>query len=164
LRDVKPTFRRSVLEQALFRLIVATALAATPALASGACVVTATSINFGSYPEISESVIVSVGSVSYTCIGPVPTGIKIVMGAGRSGSIAERAMIAGDARLPYILSLDQYGRAPWGDGSHGTQVYYNAHPPRNQTVTVPVFGFIPAGRRAPAGQIFRDSVAVVAFY
>jgi spore coat protein U-like protein len=158
------TVPQSVLERALFRLIFATVLAATPGVAAGACVVTVTAINFGSYPEVSESMVTTVGSVSYTCVGPVPAGIKIAMGAGRSGSIEKRAMTAGNARLPYVLSLDQLGRAPWGDGSHGTQVYFNAHPPRNRTVTVPVFGFIPAGRRAPADHVFRDSVAVVAFY
>jgi spore coat protein U-like protein len=156
--------RTDLLQRTMVPLLFAIAIAATPGYAWALCTVLATPINFGSLPAIDRGGLTSVGSVAYTCTGPVPAGIKIVMGPGRSGTVGRRAMVGGHNRLPYILSLDPLGDVPWGDGSKGTQVYFNAHPPRNQTITIPVYGHILPGHSVPPNFIYRDSVAVVAFY
>lgn len=135
-----------------------------PASASAGCTISTSPINFGVYPVIAGAVVSSVGAISYTCAGPVPAGIKIAIGPGRYGTVERRAMAGGISKLPYVLSLDPHGFAPWGDGSMGTQVYYDPHPPRNQTVTIRVYGLIAPGQRIEPNQVFRDNVSVVAFY
>jgi hypothetical protein len=69
-----------------------------------------------------------------------------------------------ERRLPYVLTLDRAGLLPWGDGTGGTQPYFDPHPPRNQTVRVPIFAHIPPGQKVVPNQIFSDLVSVVIFY
>jgi len=137
---------------------------ATAAPAFAICMLSASPLNFGQYSEIARDWIMSVGTISYTCTGPLPAGIRIAIGPGHSGEPVRREMIAGGAKLYYLLSLDPRGSVPWGDGTDGSTMYYDAHPPRNRTVTVQVYGRIPPGERVPANRVFSDSVSVVAYY
>jgi len=148
-------------------LVVALGVLLAPAMATPAraiCVMSTTPLNFGKYPPLTRDWIMSVGTISYTCVGPLPAGIKIAIGTADTGGVVRRAMKGGDARLPYVLTLGPTDSVPWGDGSKGSRLYFNAHPPRNRTVTVPVYGRIPPGEQVPANQIFRDAVSVMAYY
>ena len=142
-------------------MLLASAMA-TPAQAI--CVVSTTPLNFGKYPPFTHEWIMSVGTISYTCVGPLPAGIKIAIGADDAGGVVRRVMKGGDAKLPYVLTLGPTDSVPWGDGSKGSKLYFNAHPPRNRIVTIPVYGRIAPGEPVPANQIFRDSVSVLAYY
>jgi spore coat protein U-like protein len=143
---------------------IVSALLASSGSAWAVCQVTATPISFGNYGVLGHAEVTSVGTISYTCYGPAPAGIKIVVGPGNSGSVARRAMLVGRQRLPYVLSLDPRGQVPWGDGRLGTQVYYDRHPPRNRTVTVLVYGRVPPGQRVVPNSLYRDNVSIVASY
>ena len=148
-------------------LVLALGVLLAPAMATPAqaiCMVSTTPLNFGKYTPLTHDWIMSVGTISYTCVGPVPAGIKIAIGTGDADGVVRRAMKGGYARLPYFLTLGPTDLVPWGDGSRGSRVYFNAHPPRQRTVTIPVYGRIPPGEHVPANQIFRDSVAVVAYF
>jgi spore coat protein U-like protein len=49
-------------------------------------------------------------------------------------------MISGAEQLSYNLYLDADHRKVWGDGSSGTDYYFNSSPPNNTRVTVPAYG------------------------
>ncbi len=54
-----------------------------PAMAAPAraiCMVSASPIDFGKYSAIEREWIVAAGTISYTCTGPLPVGIKIAIG------------------------------------------------------------------------------------
>ena len=156
--------RSTGLGRALFVILVAVAVSVTTGSALGACMVSASSINFGSYATLKSGTITTVGTVAYTCTGPVPAGIKILLGPGHAGTVARRVMVAGGSKLRYILSLDPYGRVPWGDGSAGTEVYFQRNPPRNKPVTIQVYGHILPDQPVAPNQLYRDDVSVLAFY
>jgi len=138
-----------------------------PAMAARAratCMVSASAIDFGQYSAIEGEWVVAAGTISYTCTGPLPFGIKIAIGRDDAEGEVRRVMRGGDAKLLYFLTLDPRGSVPFGDGSGGSTVYYDAHPPRNRTVTIPVYGRIPPGERVPANLTFHDAVPIVAYY
>jgi spore coat protein U-like protein len=145
----------------LFAVMLAPAMA-VPARAI--CMVSASPINFGKYSAVESEWIVAAGTISYTCTGPLPVGIKIAIGRDDAAGDVRRVMRGGGSRLSYFLTLDPRGSVPWGDGSAGSTVYFNAHPPRNRTVTIQVYGRIPPGERVPANQTFHDAVPIVAYY
>lgn len=144
-------------------IMMAVAGMAAPARA-GVCTVTATPINFGVFDPLLRSGVATVGSISYTCVGPVPAGIKIVLGPGREGSVQKRIMIGQDARLHYVLSLDPHGFQPWGDGSPGTRVFFDPHPPRGKRVTIDVFARILPDQPLKPRRTYSDMVSVLAIF
>ena len=48
--------------------------------------------------------------------------------------------------------LDATHRTIWGDGTNGTDYYYDAHPPNRTPVIVPAYGRIRALQDVEAGQ------------
>ncbi len=148
-------------------MVLLLAVMLVPAMAPPArakCMVSASPMDFGKYSAIDSEWVVSAGTISYTCTGPLPAGIKIAIGRNDAGGDVKRVMRGGGAKLAYFLTLDPRGSVPWGDGSGGSTIYYNAHPPRNRTVTIQVYGRIPPGERVPANQIFHDAVPIVPYY
>lgn len=151
--------------KALACFATAAAIEATAGYAwAGTCRVTATPIDFGLYPAITRGAITTVGSVTYTCVGPLAGGIKILMGPGESGTVTTRSMVGGGGRLPYILSLDPQGSVPWGDGTRGTEFFFDPHPPQGRSVTIRVYGHIPPDQAVPPSLSYRDSVSVLVYY
>ena len=148
-------------------MVLLLAVMLVPAMAAPAramCMVSASPIDFGKYSAIDSEWVVSAGTISYICTGPLPVGIKIAIGRDDAAGDLRRVMHGGGSKLPYFLTLDPRGSVPFGDGSEGSTVYYNAHPPRNRTVTIQVYGRIPPGERVPANQTFHDAVPIVAYY
>lgn len=58
--------------------------------------------------------------------------------------------------LGYNLYSDSAGTQIWGDGSGGSQAQASANPP-NSTVTLAIYGRIPAGQDVSAG-LYPDNV------
>ena len=71
-----------------------------------------------------------------------------------------RFLESGGQRLHYNLYLDASRTAVWGDGSLGSQEYFNANPPKKTPVTVPIYGRIPSGQDVGVGQ-YDDTVTLV---
>jgi spore coat protein U-like protein len=165
LHDVIGNGQSTGIRKSLFCLAIAAALDAAGGYAwAGTCRVTATPVDFGLYPAIARGAITTVGSVTYTCVGPLAGGIKILMGPGESGSVTRRSMAGGDGRLPYVLSLDPQGSIPWGDGTRGTRFFFDPHPPQGRSVTIRVYGHIPPDQAVPPSLGYRDSVSVLVYY
>ena len=87
-------------------------------------------------------------------------GIKIVLHLPPSGDKRVRTMRYGKHELKYEVTLDQAGHEPWGDGTGGTQVYFDANPPLNKTVSVRAYAHIFPGQEALVPGRYHDLLTV----
>ncbi len=82
-----------------------------------------------------------------------PKLIELAPGTSRnlSSSYSDRTM-AGPSfeTLHYNVYLDATHRTIWGDGTNGTEFYFDAHPPNGRPVTVPSSDVWIPGRRCQA--------------
>ena len=138
-------------------------LALSRSAVAGVCVVSASSINFGSYNPLAGAPTRSVGTVTYRCRSRPPAGIKILLAGAAPGAAGIRYMTAGSGeRLPYLLCLDSQCVQPWGDGSNGTTFYYDVKPPVGTAVTINLFGLMPERQGAKANRVYQTRVTVLA--
>ena len=61
--------------------------------------------------------------------------------------------------LHYNIYLDATHRTIWGDGTNGTDFYFDADPPNKTSVTVPAYGRIPARQDVMPG-LYKDEPGV----
>jgi spore coat protein U-like protein len=129
-------------------------LAASPA---GACRITATRIDFGTYDPLRQEAVTAVGYVSFQC--PVPaTGIRIGLSAGQSGTPLARTLTRpGAPPVRYVLTLDAGQTQVWGDGFGGSTVYTLASAPANTEIRVPLYAAI-LGQDPPTTGGYTDTV------
>src|SRR5919107_5441062 len=140
-------------------MLVVVFVACAPELARASnCSVTATSIAFGSYDVFSAAPLDSVGTISYRCLGNANATITI--SRGQSSTFGPRILAKGAERLSYNLFLDAARTIVWGDASGGTQPYVDGDAPNNQTVTIPIYGRIPADQDVSAG-VYSDTVVAI---
>ena len=128
------------------------------------CTVAATPLAFGTYNPMTSSTLSTVASLTYTCTFRAPRGIKIMVENGeilRSIGHHRGGASSLDDSLHFFLTLDSTGTIPWGDGTGGTQVYFDPHPPVNQPVTVQIYGFMPAKQNPGPGR-YEDTLRVFA--
>ncbi|HWP56552.1 MAG TPA: spore coat U domain-containing protein [Candidatus Acidoferrales bacterium] len=130
-------------------------------IALAACTISTQAINFGSYDVLSLTPRDSTGRVTYRCDRRDP--ITISLDRGGAATFNARRMLKGAEALNYNLFLDAARTLIWGDGSGGTTVHSNPAPPRNQNVTVTVFGRIPAGQDVSAGTYTNTVTATIDF-
>ena len=76
---------------------------------------------------------------------------------GGAGTFDPRRMLNGAEALNYNLYLDAARTQIWGDGTGASQLYVNSNPPNSRTVTVTIFGRIPAQQDVSAGS-YSDSI------
>ena len=119
------------------------------------CVIETRPLSFGAYDPLASTAVAGLGSVIYTC-GVQLHGdkgvknIRINMSRGISNSY-DRSMSSGLDRLRYNVYLDASHRTIWGDGSNGTDYYFDPHPPNKTPVMVPAYGTIFAQQDVQAG-------------
>jgi spore coat protein U-like protein len=161
--DATPV-RRFKLRCSPICIAIAIALfAAAQAASAGVCQVTASPITFGIFDAFAARNTVSVGTVSYICTGRLPAGLRIEMLPGARGKVYPRVMIGPRAkRLAYYLALDPGGNLIWGDGTRGSQVFFDPSPPPGQTVRIRVYARIIPRRRIPAVGLYSDHVKMLA--
>lgn len=150
----------------MFRLPRSLALLAVLACGhawAGACTLSATPINLGSYTSLNTRAAVSVGQISYNCTGTFRTGIRITLVPEQSGA-AIRQCKGNNGSLAYFLSLDPVGAAIWGDGSQGTAAYFDPTPPSGKLVVVPIYAHVPPRQRDAAAGGCRDVITVIASF
>lgn len=126
-----------------------------------ACTISTTAVSFGAYNVFSGSALDSTGSVIFNC--DRRSNITIALDQGGAPSFNPRRMLKSGEALNYNLYLDAARTTIWGDGTGGTQVYANANTPRNQNVTVTIYGRIPAGQDVTAGSYANTVTATVNF-
>jgi spore coat protein U-like protein len=130
------------------------------------CTIETRPLSFGTYYPLDEASLDGVGQVIYTCgsgNGPdirSPKNIRIEMERGASNSYSDRRMFGPDpVGLQYNIYLDATHRTIWGDGTNGTEFYFDAKPPNGTPVTVPAYGRIRARQDVNAGQ-YADQPAI----
>jgi spore coat protein U-like protein len=119
------------------------------------CTIETRPVSFGEYDVTDGRPIEGRGEVIYTCASdnqnnPV-RNIRIEISRGLSSSY-DRALISLADRLSYNLYLDSTHRTVWGDGSSGTEYYFDRNPPDRRSVSVNVYGLVPANQDVRAGQ------------
>ncbi|MFZ0887302.1 MAG: spore coat U domain-containing protein [Candidatus Binataceae bacterium] len=140
---------------------IALALGAAREPAAAMCMLHATPLDFGVVGARIVPSFAEVATISYRCTTRMPMGIRIMLPHPPSGDARVRTMHNGKHQLEYEVTLDPTGHEPWGDGTGGTKVYSDAHPPINQTVTVRAYAHIFPGQAAPAPGTYSDSIMVI---
>jgi spore coat protein U-like protein len=123
------------------------------------CTVTATDLDFGVYLSNSAVPVLAQGTLSLLCSPGIIGEIALDSGNGPGRNTLRRQMSqeTGSDRLDYNLFQDAGRTVHWGDniGRDTLQV-----PMTGVSVTVPVYGQIPAGQRARDGT-YSDTITVV---
>ena len=142
-------------------------MSAEPRAGNHSCTIDVRPVSFGTYNPLAGSAVDAVGQVIYVCGNLAASGtaqgakaIRIEMDTGGANTY-QRHMSAGTGLdfLAYNLYLDATHRTIWGNGTNGTDVYVDTHPPNRTPVIVPVFGRISGMQDVPAGQ-YVDSLLV----
>lgn len=133
---------------------------APPALGAN-CTVSTTGVSFGTYNVFATSPLDSTGSVTYNCGGNA--SIIVTLSKGGAATYNPRRMLKGGEVLNYNLYLDASRTTIWGDGTGGTQIYSNPSVPNNASITVTIYGRIPAGQDVSAGSYSDTITATINF-
>ena len=72
-------------------------------------------------------------------------------------------MLKSSEALTYNLYLDASRTTIWGDGTGGTQAYSDPSAKKNQSVTVTIYGRIPAGQDVSAVSYSNTITATINF-
>jgi len=135
-------------------------LGATSAWAqSPSCTISVTSIAFGSYSVFTTTADDSTGTITYTC-NSTASNISIALNDGSSSTFSPRTMRKGSETLQYNLYRNAARTNIWGDGTGGTSLYTRANPPNNSSVSLTIYGRIPALQDVSAGS-YTDTVSAV---
>lgn len=119
--------------------------------AQAACTITTTSMVFGVYDMFSAAPLDTNGSVVFRCDNK-DKDITISIDRGGAPSFNPRRLLNGSQALNYNLYLNAARTVIWGDGTGGTQNYFNHNPnPNNQNITIPIYGRIFAGQDVGTG-------------
>jgi spore coat protein U-like protein len=121
------------------------------------CRVEANGMAFGQYDVFRSSPTDSTSSLSFECTSG---GRPISISLERNWWEIYRILQSGSQWMYYNIYLDASRTQVWGDGSLGSQLYYNSNPPKKKEVTVPMYGRIPASQDVGLGQ-YSDSITVV---
>jgi len=107
------------------------------------CSLSSTSIVFGTYSVISAAPTDTTGILTYRC-GNRDHDIMISFDTGGAPSFSSRRLVNGSEQLFYNLYLDAARTVIWGDGTGGSQFYFNHNPQaNNQDIEVPIYGRMP---------------------
>lgn len=134
--------------------------------AVSSCTVSASGVSFGIYDPTIATATLSSGTIEADCAVTGATGhnpLTISLSAGNSGNFGSRTMVSGTDMLSYNLFIDAAYTQIWGDGtgvSLANTVYVT---PGKPSITVTVYGMMPALQGNAAGN-FTDTITVtVAF-
>lgn len=140
-------------------MLLSLLLAFAPALARGAppCRVNVRAdLAFGLYDVYSPIPLTTTGSIRLAC--PASPNPQITLSAGNSGAFLWRELRSGAERLRYNVYQNSSMTIVWGDGTDGSSIYTSS----SGTATVTLYGRIPAGQDAAAGN-YSDSLLATIF-
>ena len=145
--------------------LLALGLAAPAAQATASCSFgTVVGVSFGSYDVFGASPNDSAGSISFSCLGVGASDTIVVdLSIGGGSSYLPRSMTSGAGVLAYNLFIDAARMAIWGDGIGATGHYGPVTPVSGVTVTIPVYGRVPAQQNVPVGS-YGDTIVVTILY
>jgi len=126
------------------------------------CTISAVGVSFGTYNVFSASPLDSTGSVSYTCLSiKASDRITIDLSRGSAPTFLPRRLLKSAELLTYNLYTDAARSTVWGDATSGTSHYGPIKPSVTDTITI--FGRIPAGQDATAGNYTDTVIATINF-
>ncbi len=140
-------------------LASALAGAAGRAEAAGCSASNVSGVAFGTYDVFSASPLDSLGGFTWRCTGSQHS-VRITLTRGGSPTFQPRRLTSAASQLAYNLYLDAARTAVWGDGTEGTQEYFGTSSGSSDTVTVSIYGRVPAGQDAAVGT-YTDTITVV---
>jgi spore coat protein U-like protein len=149
-------------------LVCVSALTLAPGSGSAqSCTVSSAGVAFGSYNPLGANgtaPLDAASTINFLCNRRL--AVVVTLSAGQYGTFAMRQMarsgMTGD-RLRYNLYLDAPRTVIWGDRSLGAGHYYTGTARRNRTISVPLYGRVPAGQDAAAGS-YTDQVVITIEY
>ena len=130
--------------------------------AHGACLVSATGVNFGAYDVFAAVPRDTTGTVTVACDRNPPTDVTVAIGPSpTSGGFNPRQMrrTSGPDRLNYNLYTSPSMSTVWGNGSAGTSTVLLRRVRRRRPAVTTIYGRIPPGQNVSVGAYF-DSVTV----
>jgi spore coat protein U-like protein len=139
-------------------------LAAGPGEKSVAfCTIETRPLSFGTYDPVANANLDALSQIIYTCSNQGKK-IRIEMSPGIANQF-DRHMTAGTSQdfLNYNIYLDATRQTVWGNGTNGTDAYFENNPPNNTPVVVPMYGRVFARQDVPTGQ-YVDVVHVVILF
>jgi spore coat protein U domain-containing protein, fimbrial subunit CupE1/2/3/6 len=139
---------------------------AIPAQAAVSCRYdSVTGVAFGSYDVFSGTTTTSTGSLTFRCTGEGSgtVDVTVTLSKGNSSSYESRYMLSGATQLDYNLYIDPFGLFIWGDGTGGSSALGPLGLSDNQSVTLTIYGRLPAGQDVPAGS-YSDTITSTVSY
>jgi spore coat protein U-like protein len=130
-----------------------------------ACVVSATTLNFGSSIDPTAAVVplAATSTMTVLCTATTPYSIALNAGANAGGAanFSARAIKNGTRTLGYQLYADLGHTTVWGDGSSASSLSSGVGLGTNQTLTI--YGLLPSLSGAAPG-LYTDTVTVTISY
>ncbi len=130
-------------------------LAPAPARAAN-CSISTAGLAFGAYDPFAASPRDASGSIRVNCNGWI-TIAHVTIGAGSSGSAADRRMTSGAGWMHYNVYRDAALTQIWGDAPPGVAIGPGF------SVTLPFYGRIPAGQDVAVGT-YADALTITVNY
>ena len=122
------------------------------------CTLTVTPVAFGIYNVFSTTSLASTGTVTCQCTPRTAMSITVWMSKGNGTTNNPRQMASGANQLGYYLCQDASCNKLWGDKQYPSDSG-PITPPNSGTVSLPIYGTIPAGQDVPVGA-YSDTVLV----
>ena len=117
---------------------------------SSACLVSATTLNFGAYNPASSSALTATSTVSVNCTSGSPYTTALNVGSG-GGSFVTRTMLNGGSTLDFNLYRDAAYSQVWGDGTASTFTVAGTGSGLLTSNNITVYGQVPISQDKPVG-------------
>ena len=117
---------------------------------SSACLVSATTLNFGTYNPASATALTGTSTISVYCTSGSPYTTALNVGSG-GGTFATRTLLNGSNTLDFNLYRDSAYTQVWGDGSGSTYTVAGTGSGLLTANTITVYGQIPISQDKPVG-------------
>ena len=117
---------------------------------NSACLVSATTLNFGTYNPASGAALTGTSTISVNCTSGSPYTTALNVGSG-GGTFATRTLLNGSDTLNFNLYRDSAYSQVWGDGSGSTYTVAGTGSGLLTANTITVYGQIPISQDKPVG-------------
>jgi spore coat protein U-like protein len=142
-------------------LLVA-ALVALAGPARAQCTISATPLSFGNYDVFSATPLDSTSTLTVQC-NYILHSITVTLSTGSSPTYAARTLQHGSDTLVYNIYRTADRSTIWGDGIAGGTTNYSGYIWFFQTLTLTLYGRIPAAQDACAGA-YTDTIQAIVNY
>ncbi len=117
---------------------------------ASACLVTANTLNFGTYSAASATALTGASTISVNCTSGTPYATALNVGSG-GGAFTGRTLLSGTDTLTFNLFRDAAYTQVWGDGTGSTFTVAGTGSGLLTANTITVYGQIPISQDKPVG-------------